>query len=144
MTFDELPLKLGSVGAAVEDLQDRLTAAGFAVHDARGAYDASTEAAVRQFQQNRALVVDGVCGRDTFNTLFEAGFHLGDRLLCLKSPMMRGDDVLEMQRKLGALGFDAGRVDGILGPDSERALKDFQRNVGITTDGVCGPDVIAA
>jgi N-acetylmuramoyl-L-alanine amidase len=56
--------------------------------------------------------------------------------------MQRGDDVAELQRRLGALGFDAGRVDGIFGPATEVALKDFQRNVGLTTDGVCGPDVL--
>ena len=45
--------------------------------------------------------------------------------------MLRGDDVGELQRRLGALGFDAGRVDGIFGPHTERALVDFQRNVGL-------------
>ena len=54
-----------------------------------------------------------------------------------------GDDVGELQRRLGALGFDAGRVDAIFGPLTEAALKDFERNAGLTTDGVCGPDVLA-
>jgi N-acetylmuramoyl-L-alanine amidase len=40
---------------------------------------------------------------------------------------------------LGALGFDAGRVDGIFGERTQRALIDFQRNAGLTTDAVCGP-----
>lgn len=58
--------------------------------------------------------------------------------------MLRGDDVSELQHRLGALGFDAGRVDGIFGPDTEQALKDFQRNMGLTCDGVCGRDTLAA
>jgi N-acetylmuramoyl-L-alanine amidase len=45
---------------------------------------------------------------------------------------------------LNALGFDAGREDGILGPDTERAIRQFQRNAGLATDGVCGPATIAA
>lgn len=57
--------------------------------------------------------------------------------------MLRGDDVAALQRKLSALGFDAGRVDGIFGPDTERALRDFQRNAGLTCDGICGREVIA-
>ena len=58
--------------------------------------------------------------------------------------MLRGDDVGELQQELGALGFDAGRVDAIFGPRTEDALEQFQRNTAITVDGVCGPDTIAA
>jgi N-acetylmuramoyl-L-alanine amidase len=52
---------------------------------------------------------------------------------------LRGDDIAGLQRRLGALGFDAGRVDGIFGERTRRALIDFQRNAGLTTDAVCGP-----
>ena len=44
--------------------------------------------------------------------------------------MLRGDDVSELQRRLNALGFDAGREDGILGPETETALRQFQRERG--------------
>jgi N-acetylmuramoyl-L-alanine amidase len=144
MTTEGLPLRSGATGRAVSDLQHRLIGAGFEVTDDDGRFASSTADAVRRFQSARGLAVDGVCGSDTWSALVEAGYHLGDRLLYHRRPMLRGDDVGELQRKLGALGFDAGRVDAILGPDTERALKDFQRNAGLTTDGVCGPDVIAA
>ena len=58
--------------------------------------------------------------------------------------MLRGDDVAELQRRLNALGFDAGREDGILGTETETALRQFQQNVGATADGVCGPSTLAA
>ncbi len=74
--------------------------------------------------------------------MLEAGYHLGDRLLYIRTPMMRGEDVAELQTRLGSLGFDAGRVDGIFGPDTLRALKDFQRNVALPIDGICGPTSI--
>jgi N-acetylmuramoyl-L-alanine amidase len=55
--------------------------------------------------------------------------------------MLRGDDVADLQRRLGALGFDAGRVDGIFGGQTDLALKDFQHNVGLTVDdGILGPE----
>jgi N-acetylmuramoyl-L-alanine amidase len=69
----------------------------------------------------------------------EAGYRKGDRLLYHASPHLRGDDVATLQRRLGALGFDAGRVDGIFGERTQHALLDFQRNAGLTTDAVCGP-----
>jgi N-acetylmuramoyl-L-alanine amidase len=52
--------------------------------------------------------------------------------------MLRGDDVAELQLRLSSLGFDAGRVDGIFGSETERALAEFQRNAGLPTDGIAG------
>ena len=88
--------------------------------------------------------VDGICGPQTWGSLVEAGYRLGDRLLYHTSPPLRGDDVAELQRRLGALGFDAGRVDGIFGEDTQRAVLEFQRNAGLTGDAVCGPATLAA
>ena len=48
--------------------------------------------------------------------LIEAGWRLGDRLLVLAAPQLRGDDVTELQDALNQLGFDCGRPDGIFGP----------------------------
>ena len=48
--------------------------------------------------------------------------------------MLRGDDVAELQQRLGALGFDAGRVDGIFGAETATALEALQRNAGLPTD----------
>ena len=70
---------------------------------------------MRPFQEHRGLRSDGVCGPQTWSALVEAGRVLGDRLLYYRNPMLRGDDVATLQRQLGALGFDAGRVDGIFG-----------------------------
>lgn len=42
------------------------------------------------------------------------------------------------------MGFDCGRVDGIYGPRSEAAVKEFQQSVGISVDGKCGPATIIA
>jgi N-acetylmuramoyl-L-alanine amidase len=57
---------------------------------------------------------------------------------------MRGDDVAELQSRLARLGFDCGRVDGIFGPRTGRALFDFQSNCGVRADGVCGPKTVRA
>ena len=138
-------LRPGSSGEAVRDLQQRLSALGFDVSpEEAGRFDAGTLAAVSAFQDARGLRADGICGRETWAALVESGFRLGDRMLYRRRPMLRGDDVAELQRRLNALGFDAGREDGILGDDTAGALVEFQRNVGITADGICGPETIAA
>ena len=50
--------------------------------------------------------------------------------------MLRGDDVAELQQRLCTLGFDTGRVDGIFGDATVRALGEFQRNAGLPVDGI--------
>lgn len=62
----------------------------------------------------------------------------------LVAPNLRGDDVGELQATLARLGFDCGRVDGIFGPGTARALEDFQRNCGLYVDGVCGSVTVKA
>ena len=136
-------LRVGDTGEAVRDLQERLTQCGYSV-TLDGSFGEETLGAVRAFQTRRGLRVDGICGRETWGALIESSYALGDRLLYMRAPMLRGDDVSELQRRLNALGFDAGREDGILGPDSETALRQFQRERGLEPDGVCGPETVTA
>ncbi len=99
---------------------------------------------MRAFQRQRGLEPDGICGADTWGALVESGFVLGERLLVLQRPLLRGDDVAELQRRLGRLGFDPGGVDGIFGPGTNRAVAEFQHNAGLVADGIFGPDSHAA
>jgi N-acetylmuramoyl-L-alanine amidase len=99
---------------------------------------------VRDFQQQRGLRVTGRCDEGTWRAIVEASWKLGDRLLMLAAPNLRGDDVAELQAALARIGFDSGRVDGILGPRTARALEDFQRNSGLNVDGVCGSVTVRA
>ena len=46
-----------------------------------------------------------------------------------------------MQRRLNDLGFGAGKVDGVFGPDTA-CLRDFQHNRQIAEDGITGPQVL--
>ncbi len=98
---------------------------------------------MRDFQSARGLNVTGSCDEQTWLALIEAGWQLGDRLLLLAAPMLRGDDVGDLQRSLNHVGFDCGRPDGIFGPAAGRAVVDFQRNSGLTPDGVCGPSTVS-
>lgn len=142
MVDASLPLRPGDAGAAVRDLHERLQRVGY-TPDGADEYGPTTEAAIRAFQADRGLRTDGICGAVTWTTLVEAGWRLGDRLLYERSRMLRGDDVADLQARLGGLGFLDDRIDGILGPNTRRALEDFQRNCGLTVDGICGPESLA-
>jgi N-acetylmuramoyl-L-alanine amidase len=127
----------------VVDLQGRLAALGLDVApDSSGAFGPGTRAAVEAFQHRRGLRVDGECGSQTWAALVEAGFKLGDRFLYHRRAMLRGDDVAELQRRLSALGFDAGRVDGIFGNRTALGLAEFQRNVDLPVDVILGADTL--
>ena len=138
-------LKRGDQSDEVLLLQQRLAIAGFSMgRSVNGVFDTSTAAAVADFQASRGLSVDGICGPHTWTALQEAGWVLGERRLSLCQPMLRGDDVAELQLRLGSLGFDAGRVDGIFGPDTAEAVREFQLNSGLTSNGVCGETTTGA
>ncbi|WP_242418976.1 peptidoglycan-binding protein, partial [Frankia sp. CpI1-P] len=103
-------------------------------------FDRDLDNALRAFQQSRGLSVDGILGPDTARALEEARHNLGDRLLYFSAahPFV-GDDVAALQERLFNMGFDIGRTDGIFGPRTESAVRDFQRNRGLDPDGRCGP-----
>ena len=137
-------LSVGDEGAAVTDVQHRLEELGFSTGiDAEGCFGPGTRAALEAFQYRRGLRVDGSCGAQTWSALVEAGRSLGDRFLYRRTPMLRGDDVAELQQRLSALGFDAGRVDGIFGDMTSAALGEFQSNVGLPVDGIAGAATVS-
>lgn len=146
-------LGLGSHGPAVADVRARLAALppdqlpdrpDLQVGDP-ALFDASLERAVRAFQQHKGLIVDGVVGVETFTAIDGARWALGDRIL-LHTPghLQRGEDVVTLQERLNTLGFAAGRVDGRFGPETERAVRSFQRAYGLSGDGSVGPDTLRA
>lgn len=54
----------------------------------------------------------------------------------------RGDEVRQVQRKLKELGFFNGAVDGIYGVKTQSAVRNYQKSVGITADGIAGPKTL--
>ncbi len=136
-------LERGDVGEAVVELHSQLTLAGYLVETVHlDRFSGRTHDAVVAFQRQRGLEGSGIVGGETWKSLDEAGHNFGGRLLCRRTPMMRGDDVAELQLLLGSLGFDSGWIDGIFGPQTEAGVSDFQRNAGLPVDGVAGPTTV--
>lgn len=135
----EIRAKLGVLGLLDEGEGSELLDPGSAL------FDEATDRAVRAFQQARGISVDGVVGARTYHALEEARWRLGDRILFfVPARLMAGDDVATLQQRLLDMGFDCGRVDGLFGVETEQALREFQRNVGVTADGTCGPATFKA
>jgi membrane-bound lytic murein transglycosylase B len=72
--------------------------------------------------------------------------HLADRLsgagpllaTPIDEPLLKRDDVMAIQQTLSLLGYDAGEADGIAGPKTRAAAKDFQKDIGMIADGYVG------
>lgn len=138
------PIAPGDRGSAVEDVQKRLLMLGFDLGPTGidGVFLGATFAAVRSFQADHHLAEDGVIGDETWSALVDATFTLGDRLLYLRFPHLHGADVRRLQGALNVLGFACGEPDGIFGAFTERAVREFQANVGLPADGIAGMDTV--
>ncbi len=138
-------LRRGDRGTAVADLQDALASLSL-LPSPNGTdrslveFDAAMDAAIRDFQQRRGLIVDGIVGPVTIRSLTDARWKLGDRPLTYTlSSLMTGDDVMALQTRLAEMGYNTGRPDGIFGPLTDGCVRDFQRHRGLSEDGVFGP-----
>lgn len=109
-------------------------------------FDDHVDAAVRTFQQQRGLMVDGIAGPETERALAEAQFKLGARQLAYspESPVLRGDDVTELQRQLSFLGFYYGHIDGEYGQRTHLAVRELQLNLGLEGSGVTDGQLISS
>ncbi|TQF74686.1 N-acetylmuramoyl-L-alanine amidase [Rhodococcus spelaei] len=149
-------LRHGDHGPAVAEIRGTLSTLGFLHNGAAvvgrdpvngsqwiapdAVFDHHLDSAVRAFQQQRGLLVDGVVGAATYRSLKEASYRLGARTLAYQlSAPLYGDDVATLQTRLQDLGFYPGRVDGYFGPQTHEGLSSFQREIGISSDGICGP-----
>ena len=68
------------------------------------------------------------------------------RLVKYKSPMIRGIDVMNIQKALITNGCSVGGTgaDGVFGRNSDNAVRAFQRSKGLKADGIVGKDTCAA
>lgn len=56
----------------------------------------------------------------------------------------RGEEVRQIQTKLRDLGYNPGTIDGIYGKNTQNAVKAFQRDQGLTVDGIAGSRTLKA
>ncbi len=142
----KLLLQRNDSGPVVAEVRSRLSRLGYLPDgDVGVSMDEAADRAVRAFQQERGIDVDGKVGPVTFRHLEEARWRLGDRVLWFSAAhTMSGDDIEDLQRRLTDLGFSLGRVDGLFGASTDAGLREFQRNVGMTPDGTCGRTTVVA
>ena len=99
-----------------------------------GIFGSQTLSAVRTFQQNNGLSVDGIVGPNTWKTL----------LFLPPYPTLRqgnsGVYVTFLQQLLESNLIPVGGIDGIFGSRTLSAVRTFQENNGLSVDGIVGPN----
>ena len=138
-------IKLHDKGPAVEDVQARLALVGHLTESqVTGEFDEATAEALADFCVNVGLAASREVTAKVWAALVDASYNMGDRTLYLRMPFFHGNDVLELQQALGALGFLRGPKDAIFGAHTEWALRKFQMNMGLPSDGIAGAYTYAA
>ena len=138
-------LKFGSQGGQVSQAQARLVQLGYYQGEYDGIFGYSTYLAVKGFQANNSLTVDGVIGELTIARLYSAGAVNKAGAVDGSAYHLRvayGDDgsaVSLVQGLLRNLNYYNGAVDGAFGYSTYLALRDFQDLNKLSVDGVVGP-----
>ena len=127
-------LQKGSNDPAVKDLQDALKALGHFSGPIDGVLGATTETAVKAFQQARGIAVDGIVGRVTWINIDEA-----DQSEPVLKRGSSGLPVRRAQKRMSLVGHNVGGVDGRYGPKTEAAVKTLQQQRSVPVDGIVGP-----
>lgn len=146
--FGDTILKKGAKGGDVYELQGRLKLLGFYTGDVDGVFGHRTYLAVRLFQYEFGLKIDGVVGPKTKLKLWQSTKHWRPEMTNKKTSGTqlkrgnRGGGVWELQGRLKHIGFYTGNVDGNFGERTYRAVRLFQYEFGLKVDGAAGPKTI--
>lgn len=135
-------------GADVKAAKDRLVELGYLYASTHDLFGNDTLAAVKSFQKDKGLEVDGIIGPDTWAALFDgeetdepADAPAYTRLL---KHMMNGPDVKAVKDRLVALGYLYASTHSTFGDDTLAAVRAFQSANGLEADGIVGPDTWSA
>jgi len=121
-----------ATGPAVEALQNDLKTLGYYDGPVNGEFDTATQEAVKKLQTASGLPADGRLTPETIAALQRA---LGGQ----ESKTMKA-----LQTTLSELGWYTGPIDGSYGPITAEAVAGLQTQLGVTSDGILGPETFAA
>ena len=130
-------LRSGSQGNFVYLLQFILNQYGYNL-SVDGIFGSRTLSAVRDFQRNNSLSVDGLVGTNTWRTLLNLSPYP------LLREGSRGAYVKFLQQLLESNLYPVGNIDGIFGTRTLSAVRQYQQANGLTVDGLVGNNTWAS
>lgn len=137
-------LKVGCKGDDVKRLQENLNTLGFNTGKPDGIFGDGTKKAVIAFQKSKGLTADGIVGAGTQNAITRAINEKNAANNGVLKVGSRGSRVTNLQNSLNALGYNAGKADGIFGTGTQNEVIRFQKTYGLTADGQVGSNTESA
>jgi peptidoglycan hydrolase-like protein with peptidoglycan-binding domain len=143
-TAAALDLKYGSEGKQVRLAQARLKQLGYYSAVIDGKFGYLTFKAVRGFQSNNGLKLDGIIGQQTVTALYGDDVATSKGILIVSALAIRaaygdsGPAIDLIQKKLKELHYYSGILDGRFGYATYRAVRSFQSVNSLKVDGVIG------
>jgi len=130
-TLDQMSAEMAR--AYAEDLQRELALRGYDPGPVDGVTGARTAAAIRAYQRDVGLPVDGIATRELLEyMLFNvAGATSGPEPV----PGLDPTFVRSIQIELVERGYYHGEIDGIAGPATRSGIERFQRDAGLVVNG---------
>lgn len=136
---------------SVAELQRRLADLGYYNGEITGFYGSQTQDAVSRFQQDAGLPVDGIAGPMTSEALYQGGAFAPEQAYDSGNSSRQGvrfndngEQIVELQQRLSDLGYFNGEFSGVFDYPTEAAVMQFQRDNGLTPDGIVGPSTESA
>jgi hypothetical protein len=114
----------------VEQLQKYLKLLGYKIGRPDGKFGQGSRDAVAKFQEDEGLKVTRLVDKPTWERI---QYYVQSPLV--KKDMLSG---LAVQKALRKAGYDPGTLDGQMGPRAKSALQQFQKDNGLTPDGLVG------
>lgn len=140
-------VRAGSSKEDIKMVQQKLKNLGYYTAAVDGIYGSRTTAAVRKFQQDNRLKVDGIVGSQTLGALGLSVGSSGGGNTVSAATIRAGsskEDIKKVQQKLKTYGDYKLAVDGIYGSGTIAAVKNFQQRNGLTVDGIVGAQTLRA
>ncbi len=171
--LSEQPIMGQGFDMSIKDIQIHLNSRGYDVGGIDGKMGPKTRAAIKSFQKDEGLSVDGIAGKNTQRALqiekplepiittvlddIDPSAPAPDDSRFISNPLDEfmpnlnvGSirdiklDTTAIQTKLSDLGYDVGEIDGKMGKRTRKAIREFQKDKGLMADGVVGPDTTEA
>ena len=139
-------LQYGSIGADVKALQTALMGAGISLRGgADGVFGTATQAAVKEFQASQGLSQTGKVNSKTASAISSGAKVTGASPLTGLKAGALGNTVKSLQQALIDAGITVrGGADGIFGPATANAVKEFQKSQGLEATGIVDAKTAAA
>jgi peptidoglycan hydrolase-like protein with peptidoglycan-binding domain len=133
-SVDDMPPEMRQ--AYIRGIQEELAAHHYDPGASDGLLGPKTRAAIRKYQRDAGLAVDGIASKELLDHLKFAQPRVTAKPDPEPDPL-----VLEVQSRLLALGYHRGELDGRMGAATREAIRAYRYDTGLPISGaIDGPD----